>query len=380
MSDIFISYSREDSPFVEALMLALIEYGWSVWADKSGMAEGRPFDEQIEDAIVESTVTLVIWSPSSVKSRWVRAEAAFALGRDKLLPVIIRSADPPLQFLHIHGADLTDWSQESDDAVFRKLAAILSERLDRVGRIPDSQTVATAPVKTGASSVEKLITSWKPVQDLLFPPVGKGFGEYFAQRTFYITQVACVFGFCLVTLFGILDFFAKSGDVEQTRFRFVVTGPSLLIMLGLSFTPLIKQHSQKFVTLFASIFLLLAFRQSSLVEYEYPVTTGAATTVFLVVVAVMVVLPLRVLSATMLCLLIFVANEGYIEWANKPISPGLHAGYDICVLAAGLAMVVAVYFRERLFRKNFIENEQATARIAELKDRLMALATQRNQA
>jgi hypothetical protein len=380
MSDIFISYSRDDTKFVEALMLALIEYGWSVWADKSGMEEGRPFDQQIEDAIDESTVTIAVWSPSSVKSRWVRAEAAFALGKNKLLPVIINSADPPLQFLHIHGANLTDWSQASDDPIFKRLAATLSERLDRVGRVSDSETETAAPVEASASPIKKIIAFWRTAQDALLPPVGKGFDEYFAKRTFFITQFACIFGFCLVTLFGILDFFAKSGDVEQTRFRFIVTGPSLLIMLGLSLTPFSKRHSQKFVTLFATIFLLLAFRQSSLVESEYPVTTGAATTVFLVVVALLLVLPLRILSATILCVMVVATNELYIRWAHKPIPPGLHAGYNICVLAAGLAMVAAVYFRERLFRNNLIDHEQTTAKIVELKERLMTLATQQNQA
>ena len=379
MSDIFISYSRDDSQFVEALMLALIEYGWSVWADKSGMAEGRPFDQQIEDAIVASTVTLVIWSPSSVKSRWVRAEAAFALDKDKLLPVIVGNADPPLQFLHIHGANLTSWSQTTDDTAFKKLAVILSERLDRVGQIPDHERTTAVSAEANTSSLKKLLASWRTARDAFLPPVGKGFGEYFAKRTFFITQFACIFGFCLVTLFGILDFFSKSGDIEQTRFRFIVSGPSLLMMLGLSFTPLIKRHSQKFVTLFGILFLLLVFRQASLVESEYPVTTGAATTVFLVLVVVLVVLPLRVFSAAVLAVLVFAMNEYYIEWAHKPIPPGLHAGYDVCVLAAGLAMVAAVYFRERLFRNAFMENEQATIKIAELKDRLLALAVQRNQ-
>src|SRR4029077_11112584 len=139
MSDVFISYSREDSKFVEALILALIENGWSVWSDKSAVAEGRPFDTQIENAILEAGVTLVVWSRVSVKSRWVRAEAAFALGRDKLVPVIAEDIDPPLQFLHIHGVNLAGWDGTSDHLNFKKLAEVLSRRLDRVGRIPNSE-------------------------------------------------------------------------------------------------------------------------------------------------------------------------------------------------------------------------------------------------
>ena len=90
--------------------MALVSYGWSVWTDKSAITEGRPYDEQTENAIGEATVTLVVWSQTSVKSRWVRAEAAYALQRDKLVPVIAEDVDPPLQFLHIQAVSLVDWN------------------------------------------------------------------------------------------------------------------------------------------------------------------------------------------------------------------------------------------------------------------------------
>jgi hypothetical protein len=109
MSDIFISYSRQDSHFAESLIIALVNYGWSVWTDKSAISEGRPYDEQTEHAIGEATVTLVVWSQASVKSRWVRAEAAYALDRNKLVPLIVEDVDPPLQFLHIHAINLVGW-------------------------------------------------------------------------------------------------------------------------------------------------------------------------------------------------------------------------------------------------------------------------------
>ena len=207
MSDIFISYSREDSKFVEALIIALIDYGWSVWSDKSGISEGRPYDEQTENAILEATVALVIWSQSSVKSRWVRAEAAYALSRNKLIPIIADGSDPPLQFLHIQGVNLVDWRRTNDDAAFKKLASVLSQRLDRVGRIPQSDNETNLPARTAASSLSGAFSFWKSLRDAAFPPVSAGFEQYYTNRTFFIAQFTCVFGFFLVTLFGLLDFF-----------------------------------------------------------------------------------------------------------------------------------------------------------------------------
>jgi hypothetical protein len=304
MSDIFISYSREDSKFVEALIIALIDYGWSVWSDKSGISEGKPYDQQTENAIADATVALVIWSRASVKSRWVRAEASFALERDKLIPISADGVDPPLQFLHIQAVNLANWGQTSDEPSFKRLAATLSERLDRVGRIPKPQEGGNTPEQVTASPVYGIFTYCKTLRDGAFPKVGAGFDRYFANRTFFIIQFACVFTFFLIILFGLMDFFVKSGGLDQTRFRLMVTGPSLLILLALSFTPLAKRHSQAFGMIFGCVVLLLVYRTTKMVDGAFPVTTGAPTTTFLILMAMMIVLPLRTANAAALGLLV----------------------------------------------------------------------------
>jgi len=377
MSDIFISYSRDDSKFVEALILALIENGWSVWSDKSAVAEGRPFDTQLENAILEAGVTLVIWSRSSVKSRWVRAEAYFALGRDKLVPVMAENVDPPLQFLHIHSVSLADWDRSSDHLDFKKLADVLSRRLDRVGRIPQSGNEATEPAKPNLPPSGGIFVYARNWLNAFLPAVGPSFGEYFANRTFFITQFACALAFCVVTLFGVIDLIVHA-DVKQTLFRLLVTGPSLLILLALSFTPLAKRHSQKFALAYGIVGQLLVFKSSQMMASTFPVTTGAATTIFLVSLAVYTLLPLRTLTATILGLLALLLHESCIAWAHLPVPPGLHAGYTLCVVSAGATLVAVAYFRERLMRDGFLDHEEATAKIAELKDRLMTLAVERN--
>jgi len=379
VSDIFISYSREDSKFVEALIIALIDYGWSVWSDKSGISEGRPYDEQTENAILEATVALVIWSQSSVKSRWVRAEAAYALSRNKLIPIIADGSDPPLQFLHIQGVNLVDWRRTNDDAAFKKLASVLSQRLDRVGRIPQSDNETNLPARTAASSLSGAFSFWKSLRDAAFPPVSAGFEQYYTNRTFFIAQFTCVFGFFLVTLFGLLDFFAPSGGLDQTRFRLIVTGPSLLILLALSFTALAKRHSQTFLMIFGCVLMLLVYKTTKMVDGEFPATTGAPTTTFLIMMVLGTVLPLRTANAAALGLFAFLAHEYYIFKASVPVPPPLLAGYSICVASSWMALVVGSYFRESVMRKSYQDYDQASSKIAELKERLVGLAVERNQ-
>jgi TIR domain-containing protein len=375
VSDIFISYSRDNSQFVEALIMALINYGWSVWSDKIAMSEGRPYDEQTEHAIGEATVTLVIWSQSSVKSRWVRAEAAYALQRDKLIPVIAEDVDPPLQFLHIQAVNLVGWDKTNDDLHFKKLAAALSGRLDRVGRIAQAEDEPKPPVKPDTPQPKGI----SAFQRKFFPAANPGFDEYFANRTFYIVQFVCGLVVAVVTFFGLIDLLSHA-SASHTVFRLLVEAPAFLILLALSFTPVAKRNSQKFAFAIGIVALLVVFISAQRMENTFPVTTGAATTIFLMILTVFAVLPLKTPNAAILGLLTFALHYGYIAGTHTPMNPGLQAGYSITVLSAMLALVAATYFRERGMRSSFLENERATAKIAELRERLMTLAVQQKQA
>jgi len=375
MSDIFISYSRDDSQFVEALIMALINHGWSVWSDKSAMSEGRPYDEQTEYAIGEATVTLVVWSQASVKSRWVRAEAAYALQREKLVPVIAEDVDPPLQFLHIQAVSLVGWDKTNDDLYFKKLAAALSRRLDRVGRTAQSENEPHLPVKPSASSPKGI----SAVQKKFFPVTNPGFDVYFANRTFYIAQFACGLAVALVTIFGVIDLLSHA-SASHTVFRLLVEAPAFLILLALSLTPVAKRNSQKFSFAVGMIALLIVLISAQRMESTFPVSTGAATSTFLMVLTVFAVLPLKTPSAAILGLLTVALHYGYIASTHTPVNPGLQAGYSISVLSGTLAVFAVAYFREREMRNSFLEHERATAKIAELRERLMTLAVQKRQA
>ena len=77
MADIFISYARADRPRAETLAAALHQTGWSVWWDRE-IPPGRSFDEVIEEALSQASCVVVIWSEASVRSEWVKTEAAEA--------------------------------------------------------------------------------------------------------------------------------------------------------------------------------------------------------------------------------------------------------------------------------------------------------------
>jgi hypothetical protein len=77
----------------------------------------------------------VVWSQHSVKSHWVRAEAAYALGKHKLVTIAIDKSAPPLQFHHIQTIDFDGWNGAGHDEAFTRLLTVLAKRLDRAGAL-----------------------------------------------------------------------------------------------------------------------------------------------------------------------------------------------------------------------------------------------------
>ena len=75
--DIFLSYNREDAAVAKRYADALAAAGLSVWWD-TALRSGEAYDEVTETALRGAKAVVVLWSPRSVVSRWVRAEATIA--------------------------------------------------------------------------------------------------------------------------------------------------------------------------------------------------------------------------------------------------------------------------------------------------------------
>ena len=118
--DVFISYSREDRAAARHFAQSLADEGLSVWWD-AALHSGETFDEVIERELRAAKAVIVLWSPRSVSSRWVRAEATLADRQHKLVPVAIESCDRPIIFELTHTNDLADWTGDIRDARWKAL-------------------------------------------------------------------------------------------------------------------------------------------------------------------------------------------------------------------------------------------------------------------
>ena len=130
MSEIFLSYAREDRSIAAQLAGALRARGWSVWWDRE-IATGKPFDDAIENALSDARCVIVLWSAASVASDWVKSEASEGRARGILLPVLIEEVNPPLQFKRIQAVRLIDWRAASAHPEFERLVDDVARALNR---------------------------------------------------------------------------------------------------------------------------------------------------------------------------------------------------------------------------------------------------------
>lgn len=108
MSRVFLSYARDDVDAARQLADGLAQSGHDVWWDRH-LHGGSRFDQEIEEALKNAQAVVVLWSSASLNSAWVKDEAAEARDSERLVPVSIGSAKPPLGFRQFHTIDLGSW-------------------------------------------------------------------------------------------------------------------------------------------------------------------------------------------------------------------------------------------------------------------------------
>lgn len=128
-SDVFISYSSADRERAGMIARTLEQNGWTVWWDQV-IPPGKNYDEVIEEQVESARCVLVLWSGTSVASRWVRAEADDAMTRGALIPVLIENVSIPLVFRQVQAANLTDWHGEAEHPGVERLVAAVARALD----------------------------------------------------------------------------------------------------------------------------------------------------------------------------------------------------------------------------------------------------------
>ena len=149
MADVFISYARSDKARVAPLVAAIEASGWTVWWDPV-ITPGQEFDRQIAAELKMAAAVLVVWTPNSVESRWVRGEAREGAARGILVPIRFEDADLPIDVRALHTTDFDGWGEDAGSPpaqeVLRALGAMIARR-----PMPPSATVIARSSPSGSA-------------------------------------------------------------------------------------------------------------------------------------------------------------------------------------------------------------------------------------
>jgi len=140
MTDVFISYAREDSAQAERIARGLEAMGLSVFWDNE-IPPGQTWADYIEGKLNQCTAAVVLWSEHSTKSQWVREEAR--MGRSKLIPAKLDASEPPFGFGDVQAADLSQWGGDYNHPQWGRFANAVFAKA-REGAAP--QPAAPHPV------------------------------------------------------------------------------------------------------------------------------------------------------------------------------------------------------------------------------------------
>jgi hypothetical protein len=152
MSDVFISYSRENQAFVQRIADGVNAAGYAIWWDEHLPAH-RSYGDVITEQIQAARAVIVIWSHSAAASEWVRAEADMARNQRKLIQATLDDVALPLPFNQIQYASLADWQGQADHPGWQKilasLAALTGNPQTASAAVPRAPTVPATSRKPG---------------------------------------------------------------------------------------------------------------------------------------------------------------------------------------------------------------------------------------
>jgi hypothetical protein len=176
MADVFLSYSHKDTDIVRDLVRFVEAEGFSVWWDHT-IPPGKTWDDVIARGIREAKACIIVWSPDSVISDWVKEEATLAKEGGKYLPIQVGTDQPPMGFRRIQAANLSQWKGNAQDPQWRLL-------ITEVAHLVRGEGAGTsAPVAAPPSVVPARIASNAA------PRSGKRTGLYVGLGT---AAIACV--------------------------------------------------------------------------------------------------------------------------------------------------------------------------------------------
>lgn len=150
LGHIFISHASQDDDFVKELRQLLESFALTVWVDSRNLRGGNKLAPAINQAIEQARQTIVVISPNTVNSPWVRKEISYALEIEaqkqdagyRVIPLLLPGIEPAALDLWFDEEPLGLKVQLTATGLMEALPALLAALGER---LPDDPATAQEP-------------------------------------------------------------------------------------------------------------------------------------------------------------------------------------------------------------------------------------------
>jgi hypothetical protein len=160
MADIFISYKREDRKYAKKIAELLTQRGHDVWWDIE-LLPGDKFADEINVILNKVKATVVLWTPNSKNSPWVKSEALRAFNNNTLIPALLKNTEIPVPFNTLHTLDLTSWESDGISSTLNALVTAVDKKVGT--RDQDKQILSDKEVDEALQKPKHELEYWESI-------------------------------------------------------------------------------------------------------------------------------------------------------------------------------------------------------------------------
>ncbi|MEO8467648.1 MAG: TIR domain-containing protein [Gammaproteobacteria bacterium] len=217
MSDIFLSYNREDQAAARRFAEAFEAHGLSVWWDVT-LRSGEAYDQVTEKALRDAKAVVVLWSKKSVESRWVRAEATLAERYKTLVPAMIEPCDRPIMFELTQTAELSHWQGDAMDAAWLAFLRDVRRFVENKGPVATGSAALPTPLLTQPTDISIAVL---PFANMSGDPEQEYFSDGISEDI--ITDLSRVSALSVISRNSSFTFKGKHVDLPRVARQLQVT-------------------------------------------------------------------------------------------------------------------------------------------------------------
>jgi len=118
-SEVFLSYSDQDRDFAASIVEVLRQHGIPVWYSRKNILGAQQWHDEIGAALQRCDWFVVILSPNSVESVWVKREVLYALQQNRfenrIIPILYQPCDSDRLSWTLSFFQMIDFTKTADE-------------------------------------------------------------------------------------------------------------------------------------------------------------------------------------------------------------------------------------------------------------------------